>query len=276
MDFWFLKYYDKLSPTEKKFWDLKYPDEISSLNEKYREQIGENQRQDKLLELERDRRYFLERRKCDDLPWLIILREKEIAKVVSRLAQTLDSYFSDLTKPLVIVGILKGVYVFLSDLTKKLTIPNTVYFIEASSYKDQKQGEVEFATAIVPSKIKDRHVLLLDELFDNGHTMQAMKQALLQHPDLELRTEDITTCVLFSKNSGTKLPQPDFVGIGQLPNVWLVGYGLDDNGEKRGWPHLFAVPKAEGMPLANDDALFTNEDAYARIRSDLLEKIHHY
>ena len=123
------------------------------------------------------------------------------------------------------------------------------------------------------NKLQGRHVLLLDELFDSGHTMAAVANALLTHPELGLDSGDLTTCVMFSKNSGTALAQPNFVGIGNLPNVWFVGYGLDDNGEKRNWPHLFAVPKLPGVPHALDDAIFEDADFYRRVRRELYNAV---
>ena len=205
---------------------------------------------------------FLQLQSCEDLPWQMILSQQRIEATVALLARRISTQFSTSSKPLVLVGILKGVFIFLSDLCKNLTIPYTVYFLEASSYHGQARGEVKFASEIVPEKLKGHHVLLLDELFDNGHTMAAMRQTLLAHEELGLTEADITTCVLFSKNSGTRLPPPDIVGFDNLPNVWYVGYGLDDNGEKRGWPHLFAVPKAPGVPLTADDARFEDPHGF--------------
>jgi len=216
---------------------------------------------------------FLEKQGCAQLNWLIILTEKEIAVVLDTLAQKLNAHFASCEKPLVAVGILKGVYGFLWELTKRLVVPHSVYFIDASSYKGQTQGDVRFGAGIEVSKLKGHHVLLLDELFDSGHTMAAVATALLAHPELGLDGGDLTTCVLFSKNSGTTLAQPDFVGIGKLPNVWFVGYGLDDNGEKRNWPYLFAVPKLPGVDHTDDDAIFEDADFYARVRRKLMAAI---
>jgi hypothetical protein len=84
---------------------------------------------------------------------------------------------------------------------------------------------------------------LLDELFDHGTTIHAIATALVKNADLRLKADDVFTCTLFSKHSGTKLAPPDLVGMNELPGVWLVGYGLDDAGEKRGWVHLFGCPK---------------------------------
>lgn len=216
---------------------------------------------------------YLKLQGCGDLNWKLLLESAEIDLGVNKLAVQINTMFRNSAKPLVLVAILKGSFIFVSDLAKKLTIPVSVYFLEASSYSGQSRSQVQFATKIVPSKLTGRHVLLLDELFDHGDTMHAMRQALLDHPDLGLKPEDITTCTLFIKDSGTKRPPPDLVGLPMLPNLWLVGYGLDDHGEKRNWIHLYACPKTEGVPTVPEDEIFTNEDAYKKLRSSLVNQL---
>jgi hypoxanthine phosphoribosyltransferase len=212
---------------------------------------------------------FLKEQGCELLNWRILFTDKEIARGIDTLAERLNQHYDNAQKPLILVGILKGVYVFLADLSRRLTIPHSVYFVEVSSYSGQERGQVQFASTIVPSKLRGRNVLLLDELFDHGDTMTRTKQALLDNAELELKPEDIVTCTLFIKDSGTALPPPDFVGMPMLPALWLVGSGLDDNGEKRGWPHLFACPKAEGIPTVPEDAIFESDEAYFRLRQQL-------
>jgi len=221
---------------------------------------------------------FLNERHNGDAPFKMLLHESEIEFAVQRIADGINLRFDPPTsKPLLLVGILTGAFVFVSDLCKRLTVPHEVMFIQASSYTGQQQGEMRILSEIIPSKINGRHVILLDELFDNGHTMQTMKEFLIRHPDLDLEPSDIETCVLFSKRSGTEVAQPDVVGIPNLPPLWLVGYGLDDNGDKRGWPHLFAIPKPEGFARAREDAIFETEEcydanAYAKLRHEILDK----
>lgn len=217
---------------------------------------------------------FLASQGCSELNWRLLLTSEDIQHGVEKLANEInDLYALPQSKPLVLVGILKGVYVFLADLSRRLTVPHSVYFLEASSYKGQQRGEVHFATQIVPEKIRNHQVLLLDELFDHGNTMLSMYNALLKHPELGLTPADVRTCTLFIKESGTSLPPPDLVGLAKLPALWLVGYGLDDNGEKRGWPHLFACPKIEGVPKCAEDAIFDDDDAYEELRRRIVDDL---
>eukprot|EP01108_Squamamoeba_japonica_P001462 TRINITY_DN1626_c0_g1_i1.p2 TRINITY_DN1626_c0_g1~~TRINITY_DN1626_c0_g1_i1.p2 ORF type:complete len:102 (-),score=43.56 TRINITY_DN1626_c0_g1_i1:33-338(-) len=71
----------------------------------------------------------------------------------------------------------------------------------------------------------------------------------------------VYSTTLFSKHSGTTMAPPNLVAMTELPGVWAVGYGLDDGGEKRGWPHLFACPKIEGVPKVPADDAFGCGDA---------------
>lgn len=145
----------------------------------------------------------------------------------------------------------------MADLVKKLKRPYSIYFVEASSYSGQKQSdEIDLLSRIVPSKFAGRRVVLVDELLDNGATMHTMAVHLMK--TLKIPREQISTCVLFSKASETRPADycADICGIPNVPNVWLVGYGLDDNGTKRGWTELFAKPKAEGVPKCEADGIF--------------------
>jgi len=79
---------------------------------------------------------------------------------------------------------------------------------------------------LVPSKFENKTVVLVDELYDNGTTLNAVKEKLMQ--ELSLPSERIFTCCLFRKLKVTSAPAPDMVGYDRLPDLWLVGYGLDD------------------------------------------------
>lgn len=186
--------------------------------------------------------------------WKVIMTAEEIQGYVKSVAATLDTKFG--SEKVILVCILKGAAWFFVDLTRHLRIPNyTTYFVEASSYKDAQtqQEKIEILSIIRPEKFVGRKVVLIDELFDNGTTMENLKVAICK--EAQVPYEDITTCTLFKKNRGPDHVYPgtlDVFGV-EMPNVWGVGYGLDDNQTKRGWNWLFAVPKAPGIPWTEDD-----------------------
>ena len=216
---------------------------------------------------------FLEEHKNEDRDsttqnWKLLITEKEINIINDYVADVINKKF--VGKNIVIASILKGAVYFTVDLTRRLTIPYSLYFLEASSYKNKQTQceELELLSKIVPSKFEGKTVILIDELFDNGLTLHQVKNKLLSEVT-SLKESDIFTCVLFKKDKETKYPSPDLIGFDILPNVWVVGYGLDDKQEKRGWKHLFAVPKSDGIPKNSDDNLFDDPDYYDFLRNSV-------
>jgi hypoxanthine phosphoribosyltransferase len=201
----------------------------------------------------------------------MIMSEAEVEAAVRKVADVLNSQF--VGEKLVLVGILKGAFVFCSHLVRHLNRPYSLYFVEASSYKGQTQtDEIELLSRIVPEKFVGRRVILIDELLDNGATMHSMQNYLIEK--LSMQKSNIVKCVLFSKANERrdKKLDADIVGVDDVPDLWLVGCGLDDNGTKRGWPVLYAKAKMAGIPRCADDAVFDADDAaerdamYAKLR----------
>lgn len=199
--------------------------------------------------------------------WRLILTKKEIKTKVKKLAAVINEKYAG--KNLVIVCILKGASYFFVDLTRQLTIPHSAYFIEASSYQNaQVQGEeVEICSRIVPSKFHNKEVLLLDELFDNGATIDMICRKIMEVG--KVPEEKILTCTLFVKDKASHYPPPGLYGL-LVPDVWLVGYGLDDCQEKRNWTYLYACPKAEFVPKTKDDRIFEDDAFYQETRAKLM------
>jgi len=211
-----------------------------------------------------------------DRRWFVVMTDREIAICVQYIADEINRRFKN--QKVVLCGILKGAYIFMSDLTKLLQIPYTTYFVEASSYGDsQEPGDMQVLSRLVPEKFVGRKVILLDELFDRGTTMHKISQCLLGNKELRLRHNDLFTCTLFAKQvteAGECLPRPDLIGIDGLPDLWLVGYGLDDCGEKRGWKHLFACPKSNASScVLYDDAFSPNPATSERMRRNIRARI---
>lgn len=85
-------------------------------------------------------------------------------------------------------------------------------------------------------------------------------------------TSDIFTCAIFKKEKIVDQKPSDLFGI-EIPDVWICGYGIDDFQEKRGWVHLFAVPKYSDVIKTKDDELFINDDYYNKIRINILQQL---
>ena len=185
------------------------------------------------------------------------MTKEEVDIHVEKCARSIyQEYGSD---PVILVCILKGSAWFFVDLTRilhRMGMPDyTTYFIEASSYKNEQiqQEQVEILSRIVPSKFLGRKVVLVDELYDNGETMENLKIAITEQALVPY--QDIRTCALFKKSKPEGHSYPGCLEwFGTLvPNVWLVGCGLDHEQKMRGCEDLYAVPKAEGIPQTPDD-----------------------
>lgn len=188
----------------------------------------------------------------------LILTKEEIEAGVRVVAHRLENWCKG--ERIVLVGLLKGAFMFMSDLCRELSRPYSVYFVEASSYKDGRvQGSMSVSADISSSKFMDMNtkaphkIVLVDELLDNGKTMNDMKLHFLDKLKETHTENDILTVCLFSKKRARDLPEADITGIPNLPDLWLIGYGLDDRGTKRGWTELFATPKVKIASSINQD-----------------------
>lgn len=219
--------------------------------------------------------FFKNRKDLDndiESKWKCILTEDEIKVCVKKCANEINKKF--VNKDIVLTCILKGAAYFLVDLSRELIIPHSLYFIEASSYKDeQNQHDLEILSRIIPEKFNNKYVILIDELFDNGNTIENVKNTI--HEKASVPLDKFYTCTLFIKNKKVSLSPPNLYGI-RVPDVWLIGYGLDDKQHKRNWTYLFACPKSNGIEETVDDQIFKNNDYYSTIRSKLLRKVDKY
>uniref|UniRef100_A0A7S2NZA6 Phosphoribosyltransferase domain-containing protein n=1 Tax=Zooxanthella nutricula TaxID=1333877 RepID=A0A7S2NZA6_9DINO len=185
----------------------------------------------------------------DNKNYRLVLTQEELESGVRVVARRLETWSKG--ERIILVGILKGAFMFMSDLCRALSRPYSVYFVEASSYKDGREqaAGVHISAEIPSAKFMDavthapHKIVLIDELLDNGKTMHEMKQHFLSSLAKTHTENDILTVCLMSKKRPREWPEADITGIPDLPDLWLVGYGLDDRGTKRGWTELFAIPK---------------------------------
>jgi len=190
--------------------------------------------------------------------WKCLINGFDVHHQAGVLARKLDIKFHKEKGDIVLCCILKGAAYFLVDLSRaleSLDVNHSIYFIEASSYVHQTQAEhMSITREIVAEKFIDKHVVLIDELYDNGKTLK-----------LGNNIRSLTTCVMFRKKKKEKpnFPQPDLIGFDDLPDVWLVGYGLDYDGLHRGSLALFAVPN-EG-----EDEVFKSKEEYEKVKKEI-------
>lgn len=164
------------------------------------------------------------------------LTEKQIQKRVTELAGQISRDYEG--KEILVIGILKGSFMFLADLAKSLQVPVEVDFIVASSYiKTESTGEVVIH-ADVREEIKDKHVLILEDIADTGLTLKYIKDTLLKRDPASLKI-----CAFLDKKEHRKAGLDiDYVGF-EIPDHFVVGYGLDYENKFRNLPYIAIFKK---------------------------------
>lgn len=169
----------------------------------------------------------------------VILSEEQIRCGVAELAGRITREYRG--RPLTVLGALTGSLVFLSDLIRHLDFRLQVGLIRARSYRGRSTlpGALTIRDADMPD-ISGRDVLLLDDIFDTGRTLAGLVASLG-----ELRPSSLKTAVLLLKQGRKQVELvPDYYCF-EIPDVFVVGYGLDYNDEYRHLPHVAALDHHE-------------------------------
>lgn len=160
-----------------------------------------------------------------------LIPEERIRARVVELADRIDRDYADAGEVL-LVGVLRGSYIFVADLSRALSVERRVDFISVASYERDKQpGSVRL---IMDSRVRmeDRHVLLVDDILDSGRTLAYLMELLAAR-----RPASIRSCVLVRKPGQVVPLEVDYVGF-DIPDEWVVGYGLDFDDRFRALPFI--------------------------------------
>ena len=166
----------------------------------------------------------------------VLISEEQIRTRVAELAAEISSDYKD-ADDLVMVGVLKGAFVFLADLSRKLTIPRTIEFIAISSYGSgsRSSGAVRLVMD-VRGNIENKHVLIVEDIVDTGHTLKYLIGMLESH-----RPASVKTAALIRKAESAEVEViVDYLGF-DIGNEWVVGYGLDYAEKNRTLPYIGVV-----------------------------------
>jgi hypoxanthine phosphoribosyltransferase len=164
-----------------------------------------------------------------------VLSTEQVQGGVRELAEKLKAVYGE--GPVTIVAILTGSLVLLADLIRELEMPLRVALVQAHRYRtpDAPRQDLEIAESLLPN-LKDRDVLVIDDIFDTGHTLVEVLAQLLTHEPASLRS-----AVLMRKIGRSEVPvQPDFVMF-EIPDEFVVGYGLDYEDRFRNLPYVAAL-----------------------------------
>lgn len=166
----------------------------------------------------------------------ILLDTKTIQARVEALAAQIDHDYQH-AQGVHLIGILKGAFIFLADLSRRLQVPHVVNFMSISSYgKSTTSGEVRILMDL-PEPIEGQHVIIVEDILDTGHTLEYLCHTLQARNPATLKT-----CVFVRKErAGNDLPL-DYLGF-NIPDVWVVGYGLDYAEKYRTLPYIAEIKR---------------------------------
>ncbi|MEO0130363.1 MAG: hypoxanthine phosphoribosyltransferase [candidate division WOR-3 bacterium] len=161
-----------------------------------------------------------------------LIDEEDIKKKVKELAERISQDYYN--KDLVLIGILKGAFVFLADLMRNLTIPCKCDFIKVSSYgKGTESSGIVKIVADIFMTIQDKDILLVEDIVDTGLTLKY----LIDYLSLK-KPKTIKICALLDKPERHKIEVPiDYLGF-TIPNKFVVGYGIDYDEKFRYLPYI--------------------------------------
>lgn len=169
----------------------------------------------------------------------ILLDEETIRKKVEELASQISRDYAG--RELIVVCILKGAIAFTADLVRRLTVPVELDFVRAASYgKSTKSSREIVISKDIDADIEGRHVLLADCIIDTGETLDRLLKRYAQRNPASLRT-----AVLLDKRSRRTVDVPvDYVGY-EIPDKFVVGYGMDCAEQYRNLPYIAVVKTSE-------------------------------
>jgi hypoxanthine phosphoribosyltransferase len=166
----------------------------------------------------------------------VLISEDDILRRVDELAAQISDEYADKGE-IVLIGVLKGAFILLADLSRRLTIPRSIEFIAVSSYEDGDvpSGAVRLVMD-VRSSIAGKHVLIVEDIVDTGQTLHYLIDMLKSREPASIKT-----CVLLHKEHSTEVDvNIDYLGF-TIGDEWVVGYGLDYAEQGRTLPYIGTV-----------------------------------
>ena len=163
----------------------------------------------------------------------ILISEEQLKARIQELGEELTAEYAG--KDLIVIGVLKGVVIFYADMIRQIKTHCQMDFMWVSSYEGTDSTGNMIVRKDISSDIKGRHVLILEDIFDTGNSLQFVRDHLLEKEPASLKI-----CTLLDKPSRRKpgiTVKADYVGF-EVPNAFVVGYGLDFNEHYRNLPYV--------------------------------------
>ena len=170
----------------------------------------------------------------------VLYSENQISKMVSKLAGKINKDYSKVlkNKPLVIISVLKGAFIFTADLIRKIDLEVQLEFIKISSYgtRQTSSGRIDAPLLVLPN-LNNRNILIVEDIVDSGRTVKFLKEYLTSQFNLA----SLKVICLLNKEARREVDvKADYVGF-EVEDYFLVGYGLDTAERYRHLPYLAYV-----------------------------------
>ena len=166
----------------------------------------------------------------------ILVPEDTIQAHVKVLAHQISRDYADVDS-IFMIGVLRGSFIFLADLVRQLAIPTVVDFMAISSYGDSTEPNGVRIVMDLHESIVNKHVIVVEDIVDSGQTMSHLYHTLKGRGPATLKT-----CTLVQKHQEYVSVPIDYLGF-NIPDVWVVGYGLDYAGTHRTLPYIAELKK---------------------------------
>lgn len=168
----------------------------------------------------------------------VLVTQEEIAEAVARLGKTLTEDYKD--KEVVVVGILRGAAIFMADIIRAMDCYLTIDFMDVSSYGEalQSSGEVKIVKDL-DTRVEGKDILIVEDIIDTGQTLKYIVDLLHYR-----KANSVKVCTLLDKKERrVNNMEADYVGL-DIPNKFVVGYGLDYKQEYRNLPYIGVLSPA--------------------------------
>jgi hypoxanthine phosphoribosyltransferase len=165
----------------------------------------------------------------------VLISEEELDELVTRIAKEIDEDYAESSSRILLLAILKGSVVFMGDLMKKVSLPVEIDFMKVSSYGKgtQSSGNINIHLDLQRADIADCEIIIVEDIVDSGKTLSYLTQYLLRKG-----AKSVRTCTLLDKPSRREVDfVPDYVGR-EIPDAFVVGYGLDFDEKYRSLPYV--------------------------------------
>jgi hypoxanthine phosphoribosyltransferase len=173
-----------------------------------------------------------------DLTFETSIPEEKINARVKQIAEDINSDLAD--KNPIFLGILNGAFMFASDLFKQITIPCQITFLKLASYDGTRTTGTVKQLIGINQDLKDRTVVVLEDIVDTGITLETIIRQLSGYQPKEI----LVATMLHKPEATTREVKLDYVGF-EIPNEFVLGYGLDYNGYGRNLPEIYTLVEEE-------------------------------